>query len=319
MGAGRWGINVVRTFSRLEGVDLAWIADPDPRARERAAEVSPESRVCESMDLAVDDVDAVAICTPAADHVEHAGELLAAGLHVLVEKPIALSRADARALSESALEREQTLMVGHQLLFHPLFNELEETLAGGDLGALQRIVARRSGIVDFQSEPDVLWAYGPHDLSMILALTGETPSEIAANGGLRIPGGAAVEAEIAMRFDSGLEARIELDGVAAERVRRLTLIGDRATCVFDDSVPGGHLILSGTRGREIEPDRRRAFAPLRRSCRHFVECAVQRSRPRTDGEHGEIVTGLLERVASAMTAAQGSDRPAVGLPGRQTI
>lgn len=303
MGAGRWGINVVRTLGRDELVDLAWVADPDPDARERAAAVSPSSRVCPSVEHALDDVDAVAICTPAVDHFEHAREIIAAGKHALVEKPMATTAEDARRLIELADRAGATLMVGHQLLFHPLFTELEGAVGSNRLGRLLEIRAERTGTVDFDSEPGVLWAYGPHDVSMILALTDDLPDAVSATGEIDRASGRVGRAEITLRFPSGLVAGIRLNGVSETRVRRLTLVGEHGRAVFDDAEAGGRLAIEGGDPREFPPDAARRFAPLERSCRHFVASVLDGTPARTGGEHGRLVTRLLERAAAEVAAA----------------
>jgi UDP-2-acetamido-3-amino-2,3-dideoxy-glucuronate N-acetyltransferase len=308
MGAGRWGTNVVRTLSRTAGAELLWVADPDPAARERAELVSPKSRTCASVARALDEVDAVAICTPAADHYEHAAEILAAGKHALVEKPLATSAAGAQRLSDRADAAGLTLMVGHQLLFHPLFAELEGLVRGGALGELREIRAQRSGVVDFDSEPGVLWAYGPHDVSMVLALSGDVPARVRGTGELDRAHGVVGRAAIDLEFAAGPVAGVDLDGASATRRRRLAVIGQRGQAVFDDAEPGGRLTLDGDEQLEIEPDPKRRFAPLERSCRHFVECVVRDERPRTGGPHGHLVTELIERAASAIDAAFGETR-----------
>jgi len=301
MGAGRWGTNVIRTLGGLPEVELAWIADPDPYARERAAALSPRSRLVESVDRALDDVHAVVICTPAVEHLEHASEIIGAGLHALVEKPLATSAAGALGLAERAADAGLTLMVGHQLLFHPLFCELERLVGAGGLGQLREIRTERTGPIDFSSEPDVLWAYGPHDVSMVVALAGASPVWSRCTGSRGAPSGAVGEAAIDFRFPSGLAARIDLDGVSPSRRRRLTVVGERGVAVFADEEPGGRLTVETRDQRfEIEPDAGRAQEPLRRSCGHFVQCVLSGARPRTCGRHGQRVAALIERAAAEM-------------------
>lgn len=317
MGAGRWGVNVVRTLSAVSGARLAWVADPDPAARERSAEVCPDARTCESIDEALGDVEAVAVCTPAADHFAHGSALLAAGKHVLVEKPVATASDEARRLARAADRDGLTLMVGHQLLFHPLFSALVEIVADGGIGPLRAVRAERTGVVDFEREPDVLWAYGPHDVALILALAGEPPEAVRGRGMHEPRTGVICAAEIDIGFGSGLEAGILLDGVAAERRCRLTAVGEAGEVVFDDSEPGGRLTLCAPGGDRAEqelfgPDRERGLEPLARSCRHFVESVRQRARPRPDGRHGIEVTRVIERAAGEMRSGEWKAKPEAG-------
>jgi UDP-2-acetamido-3-amino-2,3-dideoxy-glucuronate N-acetyltransferase len=305
MGAGRWGINVVRVFADEPAAELVWVADPDPEARARVVRVSPDLQTCATVEQALGEVDAVAVCTPAADHYDHVEQLLAAGKHVLVEKPFATDSAAAERLVGAAAGAELTLMVGHQLLFHPVFRELERLVADGSLGELREIRARRTGRVDLEREPGVIWAYGPHDVAMILALVGEVPSAIAAKGRLDRPGGAALAAEIDLELPSAVKCRIGLRGDDPDRARRLTVVAAEGTAEFDDSLPGGQLSVgrAGDRGAPrivVPPDRLRLTAPLAIECRHFVECVGQGSRPRTDGAHAAQVTEVLDRALAGL-------------------
>src|SRR5258706_5766860 len=100
VGAGYWGINHVRAFARQKRAELVAICDRDPDARARAAELAPRAALCAELDEVLGDpsIDAVVLATPAVAHAEQARAALAAGKHVFVEKPMALTPADAAAV-----------------------------------------------------------------------------------------------------------------------------------------------------------------------------------------------------------------------------
>src|SRR5262249_22491802 len=97
VGAGAWGINHVRAFARTKGAELVLVCDPSEASRERARGLAPRARTAPSLEdaLSAPDVDAVVLATPAVQHASHAQLALAAGKHVMVEKPLALNGAEA--------------------------------------------------------------------------------------------------------------------------------------------------------------------------------------------------------------------------------
>jgi len=244
-------------------------------------------------------VDAVAVATPTWDHAEHARYLLRAGRHVLVEKPMASSGAEARELASMASERDAVLAVGHQLLYHPAFESLTLAVAEGSVGEIVGIEAVRTGLVDLGKEPDALWALGPHDIAMILALVGEAPAVRDARAHRSRDRGAIDAVEIDLDLPRGARAAVTLDGRTSERRRRFEVVGSLGRLAFDDGDSGPWLSIAGPDGEE----RRLAIdarEPLAAECRHFVECASGRSAPRAGGDHGALVASVLERISLAV-------------------
>lgn len=137
VGAGAWGMNHVRAMSRAKDADLVMVCDSSEGARARAATLAPRARLGHGFEeaLAAADVDAVVLATPAKDHAEQARALLAAGKHVLVEKPLALTAADAEAVVATAEAKARVLMVGHLMLFHPAVERLKAMIEEESSGA----------------------------------------------------------------------------------------------------------------------------------------------------------------------------------------
>ncbi|MFO8072835.1 MAG: Gfo/Idh/MocA family oxidoreductase [Polyangia bacterium] len=298
MGAGRWGERVVRSLGSLDEVELVAVADPDPGARARAESAAPRARVVEDVFEIIEQVEAVAVCTPTGDHVRHAGNLLERGVDVMLEKPMATEARAARELERRADEAGRVMLIGHQLLYHPGFELLRELISEGALGRLMELRSTRCGPAPLERECGVLWSYAPHDVAMMLSLTGEEPLEVSCEKD-GDAGGYPVAARIELSFAADIGATISLDGGEIPRVRRLTALGDRGAAVFDDSGGGGRLLArdSGdardeTGWREVAFDRE---APLLVECRHFAECVAGRLRPRTDPRHGAAVTEVIEK------------------------
>ena len=299
VGYGRWGTNVARDLAACPGVRLSHIVDTSPEARARGAATFPLAEISDRLEDCLGRVDALAVCTPAALHFEHAALALEAGRHVFVEKPMAMSPHRAEALCGLATTGGLTLAVGHQMLYHELFMMIGEHLRGAG-EPVSSIEARRSGPVDLGTEPDVLWAYGPHDVAMVLALTGRDPAQVRVSGASRSGAGDVLTAvTLELSFDGGPEARIHLDCETGEKVRTLEVIGARSRLRFDDHVPGGMLTLRESTGasRERIVTGSVQELPLARELAAFALSASDKA-PRLDGgEMGLRVVRVLSEAA----------------------
>ena len=175
IGAGYWGKNLVRNFAQLGA--LAAVVDNDAGRRQAMAEAYPQARVYEDLDqvLADDSIPAVAISTPAETHSALVARCLNRGKHVFVEKPLCLEVSEGQELVRRAEEKGLVLMVGHLLHYHPAVLRLRSMVEDGQLGKLQYIYSNRLNLGKFRNEENILWSFAPHDVSVILALTGEMP------------------------------------------------------------------------------------------------------------------------------------------------
>ncbi len=301
-GAGNWGRNWVRVAANCDCAELKWVIDLNSQARDRARSIAPQARTSSHIDAILDEVEAVVICTPAWDHPRHVAQALNAGKHVLVEKPIAMRHDHARQLQQMAAAQRRILMVGHQLLFHPAFVRLWSMIRQDQLGPLQSIRARRSGAIDFNREANVLWTYGPHDVAMILALSGSNPRLVdvthAEFNGRQI----LTAAELQLGFADGWSAEIELTVTEASRIRRLAITGERGRAVFDDSTRGGRLFLldcepSTGPSQEVAIPR---DEPLMLEFLHFINSVKQGEEPTTGPDHAAGVTRVLESASTLL-------------------
>jgi len=178
LGCGYWGSNHIRTLKSLGA--LYAVSDVN-RAR---AEGFASEQDCLAVDpddiYARDDIDAIVMALPPQFHAECAIKAVEHGKDVLVEKPIALTVPDAERAVRIAAEHKRIFMTGHVLRFHPAFEKLKALIDAGELGKVKYIHSHRLGLGKFHTENDALWDLAPHDLSMILAITGTAPMRCAA-------------------------------------------------------------------------------------------------------------------------------------------
>src|SRR5207244_6589798 len=131
IGAGAWGRNHVRTVAGLSDAELAAVCDSDAKVRERVARQYPTAQVTADVADLLGRVDAVVIASPAGTHTRFALQCVEAGKPCLVEKPFALTRRDAAAVSRAAADRRVPVLAGHLLLFHPAVERVRALVPGG--------------------------------------------------------------------------------------------------------------------------------------------------------------------------------------------
>lgn len=322
IGCGYWGKNIGRTLAELGA--LACVVDGDSaRADAFAADFGTTTSSVERL-LADDRIDAVAIATPASTHFELATTALRAGKDVFVEKPMALHPRHGEEMVAVAAEEDRVLMVGHLLQYHPAFLALQEIIADGQLGRLQYLYSNRLNFGKIRREEDVLWSFAPHDLSMILSLAGEVPSEMRTEGHFLLHGRIADVTTTHLSFASGLAGHVFVSWLHPVKEQRLVVIGERGMAVFDDLQPHGQKLaryeaqVEWLNGQPVAPKAAPLYVdvsadePLRNELSHFIECVETRNAPKTDGQEGL-------RVLEVLTEASGQLLGRTAQPQSQTM
>ena len=233
IGCGAWGRNLVRAHASLGS--LVAVVDADPGMAAAQAELyGVAARTVEEV-LADPEIDAVVIAAPAIAHAELARRVVAAGKHVFVEKPLALTVPDAEAVVAEAEAAGVVLMVGHLLQYHPAFLALRDLVAEGRLGELRYLYSNRLNLGRIRQEENSLWSFAPHDLSMLLALVGEEPDEVTATGGYFLHPDIADVTTTHLSFPSGPQAHVFVSWLHPFKEQRLVVVGSDAMAVFDDT------------------------------------------------------------------------------------
>lgn len=237
VGFGYWGPNLVRNFVEHEGAEVAYVCDRDQAALDRATRRFPWLRTTTAYDLVLGDkeVDAIAIATPVSTHGFLAGDALRAGKHVLVEKPLAASAAEALDLLELARRRDLVLMPGHTFLYSPPVNLVREYITSGELGEIFFISTSRVNLGLHQPDVSVAWDLAPHDFSILRYWLGERPTTVNAISRCCIIPSVPDIAFVNLGFPSGTIAHVELSWLAPSKLRRTTVVGSRKMVVYDDT------------------------------------------------------------------------------------
>jgi predicted dehydrogenase len=294
----------------VPGCELAWCCDASEEARDRAAVRFPGVRLTAELDdlLADDELDAVVLATPVPTHADLAVRVLEAGKHCFVEKPLALSVADAERAVAAARAADRVLMVGHLLEYHPGVRALADLWGAGELGEVFYIYGNRLNLGKVRADENALWSLGAHDVSVLLALAGEEPHEVEARGESYLRPGVEDVVFCFLRFPSGLAGHLHLSWLDPHKERRFTVVGSKRMATFDDMALEGKFMIYDkgidqdarnwgeyiTRAGEIRSPALPNVEPLRLECEHFVQCIRDRATPRSDGESGLRVVRVLE-------------------------
>jgi predicted dehydrogenase len=239
VGLGYWGPNIVRVLQELPDAQPTYACDVRPDRLHKISERYPAVRPTTSYDVILqnDEVDAVAIATPVSTHFDLAAAALEAGKHVLVEKPLAASSAEAEQLIRLAQKKRRTLMPGHTFLYSPPVLAGAELISSGELGHVYFISTSRVNLGLHQPDVSVVWDLGPHDFSILRHWLGETPSRVSAISRSCILDGTPDVAFVDLEFPSGTIAHVEMSWLAPSKLRRTAIVGSRKMVLYDDTSP----------------------------------------------------------------------------------
>jgi predicted dehydrogenase len=313
-GLGQWGSNLARNFHEL--AHLAWVCDLSEERRAAATTRYPSAHATGDFDelLADETVEAVVVATPVPTHADLARRALAAGKHVFVEKPMALGADEAEGLVALAAERGLVLMPGHLLLYHPAVVKLKELVDSGMLGDVLYVYGNRQNLGTIRPDENALWSLGAHDLSVILYLLDEEPSELLARGESFLKPGVEDVVFCYLRFPSGKTAHMHLSWLDPHKMRRMTVVGRDRMAVFDDmeldrkvtvydSAAEPALGTYGewsTRVGDVHSPRVANAEPLRLECEHFLALVRGEGDPLAAARAGLAVVRSLEQLQASL-------------------
>jgi len=320
VGYGYWGPNLVRNFGDLSDASVAAVADSRPERLDVARRRCPGAELYADPHALITSpaVDAVVIATPVATHFELAYAALRAGKHVLVEKPLASSSAQARALIAEAAARGLVLMVDHTFVYTPAVRRIRELVAAGELGELYYYDSVRVNLGLFQHDVSVLWDLAVHDLSIMDFVLGRRPTALSATGVAHVTGKPENIAYLTMFFEDRLIGHVHVNWLAPVKIRRTLIGGSRRMIVFDD-LETSEKIKVYDKGISVDRNSEKLYqaligyrtgdmwAPqlpvteaLLTEATQFVDCIRTGRTPDTDGEAGLRVVRLLEAATISM-------------------
>ena len=320
VGCGYWGPNLIRNFYGLPDCELKTICDLDIQRLNHLKSLYPKAEISTEFQELISrpDIDALVIATSATTHYAMAKQALSAGKHVFIEKPMATSSAECDELVALAAAANLTLMVGHTFLYSAPVRRIKEIISRGDIGDIRYISARRLNLGLFQRTINVTWDLAPHDISIILYVTGLLPTSVNCQGNSHVTKGIEDVTSLCMNFESGVFATVQNSWLDPRKVREMTIVGSRRMIVYDDVQPLEKVRIYDVRVET--PPHYDTFAefqysyhygdsyipyvkqeePLKVECQHFLDCIRTRRRPITDGVHGSNVVRVLEAASESL-------------------
>jgi len=344
VGVGYWGsrhLRVLRSTTRVSeviAVDQRFSGlDGSGRQTEHGVRAYPD------LEDALPHVDAVVIATPPASHAPLGLKAIAAGKHVLIEKPLATTSEAAWSLVEAAQAQGVVLMPGHTFEHNAAVHKLRDLIQSGEIGRLFFLDCSRLNLGLYQTDVNVILDLAPHDISICNFVLGACPTTVTTWGSRHVHPKHEDVAYLRLDYaDVGVRAAIHVSWLDPSKTRRITAVGSKKMVVYDDMAEGERIRVYDKAA--VPPDEADgpisgiayhlgdvvspfvAFAePLAVQDQHFVDCIVNHSLPYVNGTSGLAVVQVLEcaqislaqqrPVALAeVTARRSADRPAMGLP-----
>jgi predicted dehydrogenase len=320
IGYGYWGPNLVRNFVGDPGWKVVSVCD---RSDGRLAEVGRlypgVTTTTKPEDLFRDTrIDAIAIATPVATHFELAMGALRAGKHVLVEKPIASTSAQATQMIEEAARRKLVLLVDHTFVFTGAVRKIRDVINEDSFGHIQYYDSTRVNLGLFQHDVNVMWDLAVHDLSIMDFVLGVNPVAVSATGLSHVPGQPANVAFMTLFFADDIIAHINVNWLSPVKIRRTLVGGSKRMIVYDDLETSEKVKIydKGITVTETPDDLRKLlisyrtgdlWSPkvneteaLRLEVAHFRNCIEGTEQPVTPGERGLAIVRMLESADKSM-------------------
>ena len=323
IGVGYWGPNYVRIFNELEQSKISCCCDVDGAKPDQIKRTNPFIETTKDYKdlLLASDVDAIVVSTPASTHYKIVKDCLVAGKDVLVEKPIALNSKDAEELVNTAKKEKRILMVGHTFVYNSVVQKLKDYIYNGDLGDIYYLHFSRTGLGPIRKDVNAMWDLAPHDISMLLYLLEDMPTEVSAKGQSYLQEGVEDVVFMTLRFPENILASIHVSWLDPYKIRRVTVVGSKRMAVFDDVnkletlkifdkgidrygeksyADYGEFQLE-IRDGDVHIPKIVMGEPLKNQCKHFIECVRERKEPLTNGEEGLKVVRILEAAQESLT------------------
>ncbi|MFT5208094.1 MAG: putative dehydrogenase [Candidatus Omnitrophota bacterium] len=309
IGCGYWGPNLIRNFAESDSANLTHICDLDEAVLLKLKNRYPYVQTTADYQslLQSPDIDGIVIATPVHTHFRIAKEALEAGKHVQIEKPLAATLEEGRILTQIAKDKNLVLLVDHTFIYSKPIQILKESMS--DLGELRYFDSVRVNLGLFQNDINVIWDLAPHDISILLYLTGQEPEEVMAIGAAHIQPNIDNTAYVVAKYKNNFIAHFHFNWLSPVKIRQTLICGSKKMIAYNDldpiepvkiydygveqSIDKSKIMVDYRTGDVLSPQVERIEA-LRNVCDDFVHCIQSGDSPKSNADFGVSVLKVLD-------------------------
>jgi len=321
IGFGYWGPNYARVLHDLPSVELTAVCDSSAGRLAQVRQRYPSVATFPDLAGALGRIDAAVIATPASTHRALVQQALSAGVHVLVEKPMALDTAGCDALCDLAAASGRVLMVGYTFLYNSGVRKMKECMTPDQFGQVYYLHATRTNLGPIREDVDAVWDLAPHDIAIFNYLLDDEPRWASAVGTRVLKTSRDDIAFATLGYRNGVVGNIHVSWSDPNKVREVVAVGSRRRVVFNDLNDGERVrffergvaaeeAIADTFGEfkllvrdgdivspKIEPSE-----PLKNQCLEFVAAIADGRTPLADGHFARGVVRALVAIEASMRA-----------------
>jgi len=313
LGYGYWGPNLVRNFMLQNEAKVVKVADINADKLILVQQFYPTINITTKVEELLYDsaIDAIVIATPVFTHYKLAKAALENGKHVLIEKPMASTQAEARELHELALSKGLTIMVDHTFLYTGAVQKMKELIVTNAIGKPLYFDSTRINLGLFQPDINVLWDLAPHDLSILLHLIHQKPVSVNATGISHTKNQIENIAYLTLNYEKGFIAHFDCSWSSPVKVRATLIGGDKKMIYYNDLEPTEKIKIYDTGyDHKTDEDKQRVLVDYRTGdifiphlstrealsgvAEDFIRSIIDKSQPVSNSELAIDVVKILE-------------------------
>ncbi|OGW37720.1 MAG: oxidoreductase [Nitrospirae bacterium RBG_13_39_12] len=319
IGVGYWGPNLLRNLVANKSCRVKTAVDLSKERRDYVKSLYPAIQVSDEVNQVFQDteIDGVVIATPVSTHFELALKALAAGKHILVEKPLATTVAQVEEIGKLSKEKNLVVMVGHTFLFNAAVRYVKKMIDSGELGDIRYIYSQRLNLGRIRSDVDALWNFAPHDISIIQYWLGDPqPLSVVRRGVAYIQKDIEDVVFMNIIYPNNIMANIHVSWLDPQRARSMTIVGSKKMVVYDDTAENKITIYDkgidrkAVLGKNMDYDNPHFQTfdhrsgdvllpkidfkePLKVEIEHFLDCIQNGTKCLTGVDHAKKVVQIL--------------------------